>query len=313
MPADGNRETVTAGGIKVELSRPRKVLFPADGITKGDLAGYYRAAAGWMLPHLRDRPVALARYPDGIDGQRIFQKNVSPHFPDWVSRTEVGKQGGELCQVIVDKPATLVYLANQACIELHAFLSRAGHLTCPDQLVVDLDPPDRTGFGAAREAALLVRDLLEGELGLTTFVKTTGGKGLHVHLPLDARSDSAQVLEFAHRLAGVLASRRPDLVTTEQRRGQRGGHVYADVMRNAYAQTVVAAYSVRARPGAPVATPLDWAEIAKPGLDPGAFTLRTTPGRLEQMSRGADPWAGLSRHRHSLAKATARLAELTAG
>jgi bifunctional non-homologous end joining protein LigD len=223
----------------------------------------------------------------------------------------VGKQGGELCQVIADKPATLVYLANQACIEFHAFLSRAGRLTCPDQLVVDLDPPEGAGFGAAREAALGVRDLLEGELGLTTFVKTTGGKGLHVHLPLDAKSDSAEVLKFSHRLAGLLASRHPELITTEQRRGQRGGHVYADVMRNAYAQTVVAPYSVRARPGAPVATPLGWEEVARPDLDPGVFTLRSTPGRLDRTDRAADPWAGMFRHRHSLARAASRLEALT--
>ena len=299
---------MTAGGITVELSRTGKVLFPGDGITKGDLIEYYRTIARWMLPHLRDRPLALARYPDGIDGQRIFQKNISPHFPGWITRTEVSKQGGEVCQVIADKPATLVYLANQACIELHAFGSRAARPACPDQLVVDLDPPGND-FGAAREAAAAVRDLLETELGLTTFVKTTGGKGLHVHLPLDARSGSGEVLAVSHRLAGLLAARHPGLLTTQQRRGQRGGQVYADVMRNAYAQTVVAPYCVRARPGAPVAMPLHWDEVAKPGLDPGAFTLRTVPGRLERGGRDG-PWAGMFRRRYGLATVRRRLARL---
>jgi bifunctional non-homologous end joining protein LigD len=302
---------VTVGGITVELSRPGKVLFPRDGITKGDLVEYYRAVAPSMLPHLRGRPLALARYPDGIDGSRIFQKNVTPSFPDWVSRTEVGKQGGTVCQVIADKPATLVYLANQACVELHAFLSRDGRYTCPDQLVVDLDPPDRRRFSAAREAALLVRDVLENELNLTTYVKTTGGKGLHVHLPLDGHGDTGRALEFARGLAGLMATRRPDLITTEQRRDQRGDLVYADIMRNAYAQTVIAPYAVRARPGAPVAMPVTWDDVASPSLDPGAFTLRSVPGRLERRGRGDDPWAGMSRHRYSVARACERLAKLT--
>jgi bifunctional non-homologous end joining protein LigD len=307
MPGNGSG-TETAGGITVELSRTGKVLFPADGITKGDLIAYYRAAADWMLPQLRDRPLALARYPDGIDGPRIFQKNVTRNFPDWVTRTEVAKQDGTLCQVIADKAATLVFLANQACIEPHAFLAREGSYACPDQLVVDLDPPGQRHFRAVREAALLVRDVLENELHLTTYVKTTGGKGLHVHLPLDGHGGTGEALEFSHALAGLLAARRPDLITTEQRRDQRGGLVYADVMRNAYAQTVIVPYAVRARPGAPVAMPLAWDEVERPGLDPGAFTLRTAPRWLEK--RDGDPWAGMARHRYRVTRAHERLARL---
>jgi bifunctional non-homologous end joining protein LigD len=323
MPSDGARPhaarkvggggSLTAGGITVKLSRTGKVLFPGDEITKGDLIGYYAEVAGRMLPHLRDRPLALARYPDGTDGERIFQKNVPAYFPDWVSRAEVAKQDGSLSQVICDKPATLIYLANQACIELHVFLSRVGHLHRLDQVVVDLDPPGPQQFGAARQAALLVRDLLEGELGLTTFVKTTGGKGLHVHLPLDGQSNADEAREFTRDVAELLTARHPDLLTTEQRKDPRGDRVYADIMRNAYAQTVVAAYSVRARPGAPVATPLDWDEVANPGLDPGGFTLRTVPARLDQAGKAGDPWAGLYRHRFSLDRASGKLARLSSG
>jgi bifunctional non-homologous end joining protein LigD len=302
---------MTVGGIAVELSHTGKVFFPGDGTTKGDLITYYRDVADRMLPYLRGRPLAMARHPDGIDGQRIFQKNVPSHFPDWVSRTEVGKAGGTVCQVIVDKSATLVYLANQACIELHVFLSRADRLHCLDQVVVDLDPPDPRRFEDARRSALLLRDLLEGELGLTTFVKTTGGKGLHVHLPLDGRSDADEAREFTRKVAELLAARHPDLITTEQRKDQRGDRVYADIMRNAYAQTAVAPYSVRARPGAPVATPLAWDEVSNRGLDPGGFTLRTVPGRLDNAGKEGDPWAGLSRHRFSVTRASERLARLT--
>ncbi len=306
-------DTLTTGGIRVQLSNTGKVIFPEEGITKGDLIGYYREAASRMLPYLRGRPVALARYPDGITGERIFQKNVPGYFPDWVSRAKVGKQDGTLTHVICDKPATLIYLANQACIELHIFLSRVGSLRNPDQLVFDLDPPDNDHFHDARRAALALRDLLEDELGLTTFVKTTGGKGLHIHLTLNARDDFDAARAFARQAAGLLTARHPDLVTTEQRKDKRGGRVYVDIMRNAYAQTVVAPYTVRARPGAPVAVPLHWDEVADRSLEPGRFTLRTVPGRLSGLGEStADPWAGLSRRRYGLAKATGLLEQLTA-
>jgi bifunctional non-homologous end joining protein LigD len=302
--------SVTAGGIRVELSRTDKVLFGDDQITKGDLVAYYRDVAGRMLPYLADRPAVLARYPDGITGQRVFQKNVPDYFPDWITRVEVPKQDGVLHQVICDKQATLVYLANQACIELHIFLSRVGRLDRPDQVVFDLDPPGQDRFGDAVRAALSLRELLDSELGLTSFVKTTGGRGLHVHVPLRAQDDFDAVRSFARQAAGVLAARNPDLVTAEPRKERRGSRVYADIMRNAYAQTVVAPYSVRARPGAPVSVPLRWDELEDHALRPGKFTLRTVRPRLEELSGDADPWAALGRHRYSLARASQRLAGL---
>jgi bifunctional non-homologous end joining protein LigD len=302
-------ETVTVSGITVELSNTGKVLFPDPGITKGELAGYYRDMAGRMLPYLRDRPLVMERYPDGITGERIVQKNVPRYFPDWVTRTEVKKQDGTLLQVVGDKPATLVYLANQACVEMHAFLSRIGALDRPDQLVFDLDPPDDQHFGQVRKLALELKELLEGELGLTAFVKTTGGRGLHVHVPLAARDDFDAVRQFARQVSEVLAAREPDLLTTQQRREGRGDRVYADVMRNAYAQTAVAPFSVRARPGAPVATPLAWDEVEDPGLTPRRFTLRTVGERLDKLGK-SDPWAGLARRRYGLARPAERLERL---
>ena len=298
---------VTAQGITVKLTNTGKILFPADGITKGDLIEHYGRVAGRMLPYLRDRPIAMARYPDGIDGERIFQKNVAGYFPRWVSRAEVGKQGGSVCHVICDKPATLLYLANLACVEPHVFLSRTGRLERPDQVVVDFDPPDAAHFGDARRCALWLRELAEDELGLTTFVKTTGGKGLHVHLPLNRRDDFDEARGLAREAADLLAARHPDVITTEQRKEARRGRVYADVMRNSFAQTVVAPYAVRARPGAAVATPLHWAEAEDPGLRPGRFTLRTISGRLGE----ADPWEGMTTHRYGAAAVRRRLARLT--
>jgi bifunctional non-homologous end joining protein LigD len=293
----------------VQLTHPDKVLFPADDVTKGDLAAYYETVAGRMLPLIAGRPVTMIRYPDGIGAHPVLQKNAPAYFPDWITRAEVPKQGGVVRHVICDSPATLAYLANQACVELHVFLSRTGALEEPDQLVFDLDPPGEGRFGDATRAALLLRELLEGDLGLTSFVKTTGGKGVHVHVPLAADLGFDEVRAFGRDAAGLLAGRAPDLVTAEQRKDKRGGRIYADMMRNAYGQTAVAPYSVRGRPGAPVSTPLAWAELASGDVEPGAFTVGTVPGRL----RGDDPWAGLARHRYSLRRAAERLHRLLAG
>jgi bifunctional non-homologous end joining protein LigD len=304
-------EEITADGITVALTHPDKVLFPADGITKRDLARYYADVAERMLPWLRDRPATMVRYPDGLDGPRFFQKNASSYFPGWITRAVVGKEGGQVEHVVCDKPATLVYLANQACIEIHAFTSRVDKLDAPDQMVFDFDPPDGATFADVRRAALWAHDLLDGELGLTTFVRTTGGRGLHVHVPLNRRADFDAVREFAHRTAEVLARRHPDAITTEQRKDKRGTRIYADIMRNAYAQTVVASYGVRARPGAHVATPLVWAEVEDDKLEPGQFTMATIRARLDATADPRrDPWAGFPGSGQGLSDPAKRLANL---
>jgi bifunctional non-homologous end joining protein LigD len=300
-------EEITAGGITVPLTHPDKVLFPGEGITKADLARYYADIADAMLPWLRDRPVTMVRYPDGLGGERFFQKNASSYFPGWIRRATVGKEGGQVEHVVCDKPATLVYLANQACIEIHAFTSRADKPGVPDQLVFDFDPPDGERFAGVRRAALQARDLLEHDLGLTSFVRTTGGRGLHVHVPLIRRADFGTVREFARRASGVLARRYPDAITTEQRKDKRGTRIYADVMRNAYAQTVVATYGVRARPGAAVAVPLSWDEVEDASLDPSQFTMKAVRARL---GSGREPWAAFAGSRRGLGAARKRLARL---
>lgn len=296
---------IRVGRRSVEISNADKVLYPGDGITKGDLVEYYRRVAEWMLPHLKDRPLALERYPDGIKGERIFQKNLPRHFPSWISRVTVRKAGGSLHQVVCTEAATLAYLANQACITPHAWLSRADRPDHPDQVIFDLDPPGE-GFEDARVAALSLRSLLE-ELELPSFAKTTGGKGIHVTVPLDRRADFAAVRRFARDVAAALVARDPKRLTMEQRKDKRRGRLYVDVMRNAYAQTAVPPYAVRARPGATVATPLAWREVADRSLRPSRFTIRTIVRRLE---RGKDPWEGLSRQRRSLSRASNRLAAL---
>ena len=301
---------VTSGGVTVQLSHLDKVFFPDDGLRKGDLVDYYRMVAPRMLPYLRERPVVMVRYPDGVTGEAILQKNVPRHFPEWVTRVEVPRlgRGGAVCQVVCDRHETLIYLANQACIELHALLSRAGALERPDQLVFDLDPTAADGFDEARRCALDLRRLLEDELGLTAYVKTTGGKGLHVHLPLRADEGFDPVREFAREVAELMVRHDPDRLTLQQRVDQRGTRLYLDLQRNGYAQMAVAPYSVRARPGAPVATPLHWAEAEDADLNPRRFTMRTMGDRLATTQ---DPWAGMSRHRHGLAAARRRLKSLS--
>jgi bifunctional non-homologous end joining protein LigD len=308
-------EEISAGGTTVELSNPGKVLFPDEGLTKRDLARYYADVAGQMLPWLRDRPIMMARYPDGIKAERIVQKNVPSYFPGWirrvqVPRAEVKKGSTTVEHAICDRPATLVYLAGQACIEVHGFTSRADRIDRPDQLVIDFDPPDGQRFADVRRAALAARDLLDGDLGLTSYVRTTGGRGLHVHVALDRRAGFEKVREFAHAAAALLARRYPDLITAEQRKDKRGSRIYADVMRNAYAQTVVANYAVRARPGASTATPLSWAEVDD-GLDPGAFTIATTRSRLGSQAADGGPWADFFDTRHGLGEAARQLARLS--
>jgi bifunctional non-homologous end joining protein LigD len=300
---------VTSGGVTVQLSHMDKVFFPDDDLRKGDLIDYYRMVAPRMLPYLRDRPVVMGRYPDGVTGEAILQKNVSRHFPDWVKRVEVERigRGGAVCQVVCDRPETLIYLANQACIELHVLLSRVAALYRPDQLVFDLDPPAEDGFDDARRCALDLRRLLEEDLGLTTYVKTTGGKGLHVHVPLRADEGFDPVRDFARAVAELMIRDAPDRFTLQQRVDQRGNRIYLDVQRNGYAQMAVAPYSVRARRAAPVATPLQWAEVEDAGLNPRRFTMRTMGDRLATTQ---DPWAGMSRHRRGLAAARRRLESL---
>ena len=174
---------------------------PARGSPRRTWPGTTRTWPAAMLPWLKDRPVSMVRYPDGLDGERFFQKNAPSYFPGWIRRVTVGKEGGEVEHVVCDKPATLVYLANQACIEIHAFTSRADQPGVPDQVVFDFDPPDGERFAAVRQAALQARDLLEHDLGLSSFVRTTGGRGLHVHVPLIRRAGFDAVLEFTHRVA----------------------------------------------------------------------------------------------------------------
>ncbi|MET8633000.1 non-homologous end-joining DNA ligase [Streptomyces sp. NPDC004680] len=282
--------TMRVGRRTVEVHRPDKVLFPGEGdakeYTKADLVAYYRSVARFMLPRLRGRPLMLERHPDGLAGPRFMQKNTPEHYPDWIHRVEVDKEGGTVCHTVCDDTATLVYLADQACMTLHRWLSRADRPRRPDRIVFDLDPAD-DDFDQVRCAARLVGELL-GELRLPSGLMTTGSRGLHVVVPISGHHDVDDIREFAADIAETLAEAHPELLTTAARKKDRGDRLYLDVQRNAYAQTAVAPYSVRALPGAPVATPLSWGQLDDPELHARRWTVADA---LDQAR--TEPWAGL--------------------
>jgi bifunctional non-homologous end joining protein LigD len=293
---------VRIGRREIEITRPEKVLFPEDGITKGDLIGYYARIAPWMLPHLRSRPLTLERYPDGIHKQRIFQKEVSSYFPKWIRRVTVEKIGGTVTHVVCNDTATLVYLANQACVTPHIFLSRIDKVDVPDQMVFDLDPQGED-FELVRATAQAFKQLLD-DLELPAYLKTTGSRGLHVVVPLQRREGFDSVRDFARELARVVISQAPDQRTLEPLKANRGGRVFIDTNRNAYAQLIAPAYAVRARRGAPVSVPLDWSELRQKNLRSDSITIRTIFDRLD---KAGDPWADFWRRRVSLAAARRKL------
>lgn len=296
------------GDRQIDISNRDKVFFPEAGITKGDLVDYYRDIAGTLLPHARGRPVSMHRLPDGIDGGDFYQKDVPDHFPDWIPRVEVEKDEGTLHHLVIDEAATLVFLADQGCITPHVWLSRVDDLRTPDRMVFDFDPPgDDPGahFDEVVWAARRTRALLD-EIGLAPFVQTSGSMGLHIHVPLRREAGFDEVREVARGVAETLVDRHPERLTTASRKAKRDGRLFIDVMRNAYAQTSVLPYAVRARPGAPVATPLTWDELDRPDLSPQRFTIANVMRRLGQRD---DPWSGMGRHARSLEGPARRLDE----
>jgi bifunctional non-homologous end joining protein LigD len=284
------------GRYSFETSNEDKVLFPGAGITKGDLIDYYRKIAKSMLPHVERRPLTMQRFPDGIEAGGFYEKQAPDHFPGWIERVTVRTADGSQEQVTCNKAAALAYLGQQACITPHVWLSRADRLDRPDRVVFDLDPPDGHDFDVVRQAALTFKSLFD-EAGLTAFVKTTGSRGLHVVLPLTPEAGFDDVREWAHRLAEHLAGLHPDTLTTQIRKNKRKGRLYLDTGRNAYGQTAVAPYAVRARPDAPVATPLTWDEVESGEVHARSYTLGNI---LRRIGRRGDVWSGMARHRRTL-------------
>jgi len=287
------------GRRDVRITHEDRVVFPEPGLTKLDLARHYERVAPRMLPYVRDRPLALQAFPDGIDGDGYFMKAVPRYFPDWIKRTTVPKKGGTITHVLADDAATLVYLTGQNVVTMHTWLSRADKPHQPDRVTIDLDPSGG-GFAEVRAAARAAGDRLR-DLGLVPFAMTTGSRGVHVVCPLRRGPDFTEVHAFARALAEQMVADDPDHLTLEWHKVERGTRIYLDVNRIAYAQHAVAPYSVRPRPTAPVAVPLHWDELSDTTLRPDRWTVENVGERLER----DDPWAGMTRRARSLPKMTA--------
>ncbi len=289
---------------ELKFTNLSKVYFPDEGYTKGELIAYYDAVAPLMVPHLRDRPLSLKRYPNGIHGEYFFQKNTPENYPSWL-RTEV-VEGTRF--IVANDRETLLYLTNLGCIDQNPWMSRVGTLENPDFILIDLDPYE-CGFGKVVEAALLVKEKLDA-LGLRGYPKTTGGDGMHIYVPVEPVYTYEQVRSFAQIIAALLAGENPKLFTTpravEKREKDR---VYFDWMQIAQSKTISAPYSVRAYGGAPVATPLEWGEV-KAGLEPGQFTIRTAPLRFAEKG---DLFEGVLSGPQRIEKAFGKLEKLLTG
>jgi bifunctional non-homologous end joining protein LigD len=284
--------TVRAGRREVAISHPERVVFPEAGLTKLDLARHYAEVASVMVPHVRDRPLAVQSFPQGVEGGGFFLKDAPAHFPGWIATVEVPKrEGGAIRQMLANDAATLVYLAGQNAVTPHVWTARVDRLERPDRLVIDLDPPG-DDFAAVRAAARAAGGLLR-DLGLAPFAMTTGSRGLHVVAPLRRTAGYDEVHGLAREVAAALAASDPRGLTTEFRRAKRGERIYLDVGRNAYGQHAVAPYAVRARGAAPVATPLRWEELDDERLGPRGWTVATIGERLAGLG---DPWRDISRH-----------------
>jgi bifunctional non-homologous end joining protein LigD len=289
------------------ITHPEKILFPADGITKGELASYYEAIAPVMLPHLRRRPVTMERFHRGITSPGFFQKDVSKGFPEWLERVEVPKHGGTVHHPLANDTRSLLWLANQNSITIHVWPSRTPNLYNPDICVFDLDPSKEDEPQRLIKAALDLRKLLT-ELGLPSWIKTSGSKGLHIAVPLDGKSDFGIVARFAHRVGQILVKRDPENLTQEFSKADRGGRILVDTGRNGYSATYAATYTVRARPGAPVSAPCTWEELEHGDVGPRTFTLRMMAQRV---ASAGDLWADLLKKKRSLNRPIERLKQLS--
>jgi bifunctional non-homologous end joining protein LigD len=283
MPA-----TIEIEGVR--FTSPDRVVFPEQGITKRELAEYYRAVAPWILPMLRDRPLTLLRCPRGQEKECFVQRRAGEGIPDAVRRVDIpdeDEDDGTATHLSVDSLAGLLGLVQIGVLELHTWGSRRDRLDRPDRMVVDLDPDPSVPFAAVADAAFVIRERLT-DAGLRAFVMTTGGKGLHVVAPLRRSVDWDTVKGTARALAEGLEAAAPERFVSRAAKSERTGRIYVDYLRNGWGATSIAAYSTRARAGAPVATPISWEEL-EGGISPGDFTVATVPARLQTLA--ADPWA----------------------
>lgn len=285
------------GKHTITITHPDAIWFPKSGITKGQVVEYFERIAPIMIPHMKNRPVTMHRFVDGITGKDFYHKDAPEYFPKWIKRFEVEKKDDGITNYVVcNNEATLVYLAQQACLTPHTWLSRIDKIKYPDLLIFDLDPSPKQTFSFICEVALRIRDMMEA-VNLVPFVKTSGSKGLHVTVPLKRLYTFDVVRDFAKTVAQALAQEDPKNITTEIRKDKRKGRLFVDINRNAFAQTAVAPYAVRAREGAPVATPLFWKELHKKKLTAQSYTIKNI---FRRIARTGDPWQDMMKSARKL-------------
>jgi bifunctional non-homologous end joining protein LigD len=305
LPADKLEVSTVVGGRQLKFTNLNKIFYPADGFTKRDVVNYYNDVAPLLVPHLKDRPLSLKRYPNGIEGEYFFQKDAPSSFASWLRKEKIEEDSGVKNYVVCDDTASLLYLANLGCIDQNPWFSRIDSLDYPDFVVLDLDPY-QCGFDRIVEAAQLVRRKLD-DLELEGFPKTTGGDGMHIYVPIAPEYTYEQVRTFAEIIARLVIAERPELFTTPRAVAAREkGRVYFDYLQISRGKTISGPYVLRAHPRAPVATPLRWSEV-KHGLSPQDFTLANVRSRFQQLG---DIFAPVLSHAQRLEHAMGKLEEL---
>lgn len=277
-----NDKMVEVGGHKIKLTNLQKIIWP-EGLTKAHLIKYYFEIAPFLIPYLADRPIVLHRYPDGIAGDSFYQKDCPDYAPEWIRRIPVEhkKEGRIVNYIICDSEAALIWLANQACIEIHAWLSKTEHMNCPDLAVIDLDPPKTTPFKNVLKTALVVKQVLE-EFGLKSYPKTSGARGIHILIPLAPRYQFPKVTAAMKIIAETVQSLLSKITTVERLVSKRGNKIYIDYLQNGKGKTIAFQYSARPLPGAPVSCPLYWSEVASGEINPAQFNISNMKDRIRR-------------------------------
>ncbi len=290
----------------IEVTHPEKLLFPKAKLTKSDFVAYYQKIAPLMLPHIKDRPITMHRFPDGVTGEMFYQKDAPDFFPAYIPLQPVEKSSGGIVQYpLINTQAALVYLANYVCVP-HVWLSREPKLNYPDRMIFDLDPAPGASFALVKWTAQELKKLLEA-IGLSVFVMTTGSRGLHVVVPLKQKDLFDDVRDFAKEVAQYLIHKYPEKLTLEVRKHARGTKIFLDILRNAWSATAIAPYAVRAQEGAPIATPVHWHELAR--IDSAQkYTIKTI---FQRIARVGDPWKDIAMHASTVTQARKKLALLT--
>lgn len=281
---EDEKQIVKVGGQSVEITNPDKILYPDDTICKKDIVDYYQKIAKTILPHVEGRVLSMEHYPDGIKKEGFFQKRVPDYFPNWIKTVKVKLHEGDSEEVVViEKEADLVYLANQAVLPLHVWLSRVNNINKPDKIIFDLDPPGSNDYDDLRFVAQKIKEKFE-KLGFSVYIMTTGANGFHVCIPIKPTKDFDYVRDIAHAYALELVKEYPEKLTLEVHKNSRRGKIFLDYLRNSYGQTSISPYALRAEPGAPVAAPFRWNELSR--IKPRSYNIKS----IFQHIQNGDPW-----------------------